>query len=288
MFTEIAALPAGFHVFLAAVLGLMIGSFLNVVIYRYPKRLKHQWTVQSKQWLEIEEKVTEQPPGIISPSSHCGNCKSPVKAWQNIPVISFVILRGKCANCKTSIGLRYPLVEILTGILSAFVVYKFGWSLQSLFGLILTWTLVTLSFIDFDHQLLPDDFVLPILWLGLAISALPIFAIPIDSIIGAIAGYLALWIVFQLFKLLTGKEGMGYGDFKLLALLGAWFGWQMLPQIILISTVVGSVIGILLIATKKTNAENTIPFGPYISIAGWIAMIWGDAINQTYFSSMSF
>ena len=286
MFGEIAALPAAAHVSLAALLGLLVGSFLNVVIYRYPNQLKYQWTEQSRQWLEIEAGSTEQPPGIISPASHCGHCKASVKAWQNIPVISYLILRGKCASCKTSFSVRYPLVELLTGILSAYVVYKFGWSLQSLLGLLLTWVLVALSFIDFDHQLLPDDIVLPVLWLGLGLSLLPVFAVPVDSIIGAISGYLCLWLVFQLFRIVTGKEGMGHGDFKLLALLGAWFGWQLLPQIVLISTVVGSIVGILLIVTKKANSDNAIPFGPYIALAGWIAMLWGEQINSVYLGSL--
>ncbi|MCL4149804.1 UNVERIFIED_CONTAM: hypothetical protein GTU68_044562, partial [Idotea baltica] len=240
MLSEFATFPAVAHISIATILGLLVGSFLNVVIYRYPNRLKYQWTAQSQHWLEIDAPSTEEPPGIVSPASHCGNCKATVKAWQNIPVISYLILRGKCANCKTPFSIRYPFVELLTGILSGYVVYKFGWSLQSILGLLLTWVLVTLTFIDFDHQLLPDDIVLPTLWLGLGLSLFPVFAIPVDSIIGAICGYLCLWLVFQLFKLATGKEGMGHGDFKLLALLGAWFGWQLLPQIVLISTVIGS------------------------------------------------
>ena len=286
MFSEFAALPAAAHISIATIFGLLVGSFLNVVIYRYPNLLKYQWTVQSKQWLEIESDTTEDPPGIITPASHCGACKAPVKAWQNIPVISYLLLRGKCANCKVQISLRYPLVELLTGILSGYVVYKFGWSLQSLTGVLLTWVLVSLTFIDFDHQLLPDDIVLPTLWLGLGLSLFPVFALPVDSIIGAICGYLCLWLVFHLFKIVTGKEGMGHGDFKLLALLGAWFGWQLLPQIVLISTILGSIIGILLIVTKKAKGDNAIPFGPYIALAGWVAMLWGEKINSIYLNSL--
>jgi len=286
MFSEFAGLPSELHIIIAVIFGLLVGSFLNVVIYRYPKLLKFQWTSQSQQWLEIEPSSTEEPPGIVKPPSHCGTCKSPVRAWQNIPVISYLFLKGKCANCKTAISLRYPMVELLTGILSGYVVYQFGWSLQSLTGLLLTWVLVALTFIDFDHQLLPDDIVLPVLWLGLGLSLIPVFSIPVDSIIGAICGYLCLWFVFHLFKIITGKEGMGHGDFKLLSLLGAWFGWQFLPQIVLVSTVIGSVVGICLIVTKKVNKDNAIPFGPYIALAGWIAMIWGEKINTLYLDSL--
>ena len=242
----------------------------------------HQWTVQSREWLKIEVDETEPPPTLSKPASHCGNCKTPIKAWQNIPLISWLILKGKCASCKTKISARYPLVELLTGVLSAIVVYKFGWSLQSALGLLLTWILVAVSFIDFDHKILPDDFVLPMLWLGLALSLIPVFASPTEAIIGAIAGYLTFWIVFQAFLLLTGKEGMGHGDFKLMSLLGAWFGWMYLPQIVLVSTILGSIVGVALIIVKKADGKMAIPFGPYIAIAGWIAMLWGDEINHTY------
>ena len=286
MFAELAALPAAVHIGLALWLGLMVGSFLNVVIYRFPKKLQHQWTAQSYEWLNQEAYTETEPPGIVSPPSHCGNCKAPVKAWQNIPVISFMLLGGKCASCKIAISWRYPLVELLTGILCAVVMLRFGWSLQSLAGIVLTWALVSLSFIDFDHKLLPDEIVLPTLWVGLAMSLVPVFANPSDAIIGAILGYLAFWIVFQIFLRVTGKEGMGYGDFKLLALLGAWFGWEYLPQIILISTVVGSIVGISLMVIKKADKELAIPFGPYIALAGWIAMIWGSDINRAYLSSL--
>ena len=282
MFAELSALPTAFHVGLALALGLLVGSFLNVVIYRFPKQLKFQWTAQSHEWLHEEVYTEESPPGLISPGSHCGHCKAPIRAWQNIPVLSYLLLGGKCANCKVAISLRYPFVELLTGLLSAYVMVRFGWSAQAGFGLLLTWVLVALSFIDFDHKLLPDDIVLPLIWLGLGLSLLPVFAAPNDAIIGAICGYLSLWLVFQVFKKLTGKEGMGYGDFKLLALFGAWLGWQYLPQIMLVSTVLGSIAGITLIALKKASRDNAIPFGPYIAIAGWIAMLWGEDLNQMY------
>lgn len=282
MFANFSALPESVHIGLALVLGLVVGSFLNVVIYRYPLLLKFQWSKQSFEFLHETDYPESAPDGIVTPASRCGNCGSAVRAWQNIPIISYLLLGGRCASCKHPIGLRYPLVELLTGLLSACVMVYFGWSWQALAALLLTWTLVALSFIDYDHQLLPDDMVLPMLWLGLALSLVPVFASPQAAILGAIAGYLSLWLVFQVFKRLTGKEGMGYGDFKLLALLGAWLGWQFLPQIILLSTLLGSTIGIALIAFGKQDASKPIPFGPFIALAGWIALIWGPKINSTY------
>ncbi len=275
-------LLAGFLPFFGSIFGMIVGSFLNVVIFRYPKRLKHEWTVQSRAWLELEPLTGDAPPGIVRPPSHCGHCGESVKPWQNIPIISFLVLGAKCAACKTPISWRYPLVELLTGVLSAVVVYTFGWSLASLFGLILTWVLVALTFIDFDHQLLPDDIVLPTLWLGLGLSLMPVFADIRSALIGAIAGYMAFWLVFQVFLRLTGKEGMGYGDFKLLSLLGAWLGWQYLPQIILISTLIGTAVGLVLMVKRRAGSDTEIPFGPYIALAGWIALCWGDDINRAY------
>ena len=288
MLSELSALPEAYHVGLATILGLLIGSFLNVVIYRYPLLLKFQWSKQSFEWINEKEYSEPEPDGIARPGSRCGHCGAGVKAWQNIPILSYLLLRGRCANCKQSISLRYPLVELLTGLLSAAVMLHFGWSLQALFALLLTWVLVALSFIDFDHQLLPDDIVLPMLWLGLGLTLVPVFSMPEHAILGAIAGYLVLWSVFQLFKKLTGKEGMGYGDFKLLALFGAWLGWQFLPQIVLISTVLGSVVGLTLIALRKQDSQKPMPFGPFIAAAGWIALIWGSQINSTYMNYSGF
>lgn len=287
MLENIANLPVLAHICLATLLGLMVGSFLNVVIFRYPKILQFQWTAQSHEWLNKEPYSETEPPTLSSPASRCGHCKTPIRAWQNIPLVSWLLLGGKCASCKQSISVRYPLVELLTGVLSAYVVAHFGWSLQSLFGLIFTWVLIALTFIDFDHKLLPDDIVLPTLWLGLAISLIPIFANVQNALIGAIAGYLVFWLVFQVFKLLTGKEGMGHGDFKLMALLGAWLGWQFIPQIVLISTLAGSIIGISLMVFKKASRDLAIPFGPYIAIAGWVALLWGREINALYFSYLN-
>jgi len=293
VFPQISLIPTSTLAGFACIFGILVGSFLNVVILRYPRLLKHHWAIQSRDYLikvgdlpSGSKPIDTVPPGITHPRSHCRQCKTQLKAWQNIPLLSFILLAGKCAKCKTPIALRYPLVELLTGVLTAAVVYHFGWSLQSLYGALLTWVLVALSFIDFDHQLLPDDIVLPTLWIGLASSLVPVFTNPVDAVIGAIIGYCFLWLVFQAFKLVTGKEGMGYGDFKLLALLGAWLGWQLLPQIILISTVLGSILGIGLIITKRANRNNTIPFGPYIAIAGWIAMLWGAKINHAYLNSV--
>lgn len=282
---EIASLSPEIHIGIALFFGLLVGSFLNVVIYRFPIQLKYQWTSQSYEWLHGEP-YTEKPApdGLLYPPSRCGHCQAPIKAWQNIPVISYLILGGKCSSCEQKISLRYPLIELLTGFASAIVMCHFGWGLQAFSAIFLTWALISLSFIDFDHQLLPDDIVLPILWLGLALNIIPLFSPLQDALIGAIAGYLSLWSVYQLFKLLTGKEGMGHGDFKLLALFGAWLGWQALPQIILISTLIGSVVGVSLMATKKLNSESAIPFGPYIAIAGWCALLWGEQINQWYLS----
>ncbi|MFT6407712.1 MAG: leader peptidase (prepilin peptidase)/N-methyltransferase [Arenicella sp.] len=287
MLETIAALPNSWLSSIGGILGLLIGSFLNVVIFRYPVMMKHQWTVQSRDWLELEPLPEQQPPSLSKPASHCSHCKTPIRAWQNIPILSWLLLRGKCASCSNTISIRYPLVELLTGILSAAVVYKFGFSLQAGFGLILTWVLVTLSFIDFDHKLLPDDIVIPTLWLGLGLSLVPVFSDIDSAVIGAIIGYLVFWIVFQIFLRLTGKEGMGYGDFKLMALLGAWLGWPYLPQIILISSVLGSIVGIALIVIKKESGQLAIPFGPYIALAGWLAMIYGDEINRAYFNYMN-
>ena len=266
-------------------LGAMVGSFLNVVIYRYPKMLHHQWTAQSYEWLHKEPFTDDSPPATLSkPASRCAHCATPIRFWQNVPLLSWLMLRGKCASCQAPISIRYPLVELLTALLSAYVVAHFGWSLQAGMALILTWALIALSFIDIDHYILPDDIVYSVLWLGLAVSLLPLFAHTQDAILGAIAGYLVFWLVFHVFKLLTGKDGMGHGDFKLMACLGAWLGWQFIPQIVLISTLLGSVIGISMILLKKAQHTSAIPFGPYICMAGWVALMWGTQINALYFS----
>lgn len=291
MMQEIAALPTEVHILIGFLFSLLIGSFLNVVIYRYPKMIFYAWTMQSRQWLDSENDVTNNdegkdetstPPSLSKPASHCRVCKSPVKAWQNIPIVSYALLRGKCATCKTPIGLRYPFVELLTATLCAVVIYKLGWTLAALFAVFLTWVLVALSFIDFDHKILPDEIVLPVLWLGLSLNVFHIYTNLESAVIGAIGGYLCFWLVFKAFLLITKKEGMGHGDFKLMSLLGAWLGWQFLPQIIFLSTLVGSVFGISMMIANRSGRDTQIPFGPYIAFAGWIAMLWGNDINQTY------
>ena len=271
-----------FYTFVTLV-GLSVGSFLNVVIYRFPLMLENDWKSQCRELLELEEKPQE----IITlskPASTCPQCGHKIRAWENIPVISYLLLKGKCSECQSSISLQYPLIEILTGCLSLAVAIKFGVSWQTLFALILTWSLVSMSVIDIHKQILPDDITLPILWLGLLISIYTIFTDPVSSIIGAAAGYMILWCVYQLFKLLTGKEGMGFGDFKLLALFGAWFGWELLPLVIILSSATGAIIGILMIVVKKHEKSTPIPFGPYLAIAGWISMMWGTQIMHWYLS----
>ncbi len=271
------------------VFGLLIGSFLNVVIHRLPLILERQWRAQCA---EIEGRTTDDTAEVLTlatPRSRCPACKAPIAAWQNIPLVSWLLLRGRCAHCSARISLRYPLVELATGVASAFVAWHFGFGVEAGFALAITWILIALTGIDVDHQLLPDLLTLPLLWLGLLASlwhdpasghALPVG--PRDAIIGAAAGYLFLWGVFHAFKLLTGKEGMGYGDFKLFAALGAWMGWQMLPLILLLSAGVGAVVGIALIVIRGRDRNIPIPYGPYLAGAGWIAMLWGPQIMGSY------
>ena len=281
---SLSALPIAVQISLFAFIGLMVGSFLNVAILRIPRRMKWDWTEQSTEWLKISPKDdSERPAGIVKKSSHCPNCLTQIKPWHNIPIIGYLMIGGKCAACKKPISIRYPIIEALTAILTAIVIWKFGISLAGGCAIILTWALIVQTGIDLDHQLLLDEITYPVMWLGLLLSIIPVYTNPTDAIIGAALGYLSLWSVYQLFKIATGKEGMGFGDFKLLALLGAWLGWQYIPQIILISTMIGSIVGVSLIVSKKMNKEKTIPFGPYIAGAGFIALIWGEQINASYF-----
>lgn len=278
--------PWAFALF-AGVFGLLIGSFLNVVIYRLPLMMECDWRSQCTELLEISAGPASPRFDLIAPRSRCPKCNHAITALENIPVISYLFLRGKCSACGTRISPRYPWVEILTGVLSAIVAGHFGFGWMAAAALLLTWALIALSFIDLDHQLLPDSITLPLLWAGLALSLVTLdgntlFANSHDAIIGAIAGYLSLWSVYKLFKLLTGKEGMGYGDFKLLAMLGAWLGWQALPVIILLSSLVGATLGITMILLRGRDHNLPIPFGPYLAIAGWIALLWGNNISQAY------
>lgn len=272
------------------VLGLLVGSFLNVVIYRLPKMMERDWQNQCRDFLTNGGDIATLPAGeskqepfnLMVPVSRCPHCGHKIKPWENIPVVSYLFLRGKCSNCRAGISARYPIIELVTGLLSVAVIYYVGINWSGLAALVFTWSLIALTMIDFDTYLLPDDITLPLLWLGLIANSFGAFTDLSSAVWGTIAGYLALWSVYKVFKLFTGKEGMGYGDFKLLAALGAWMGWQMLPQIILLSSLVGAVIGVSMIVIRGRDKNIPIPFGPYLAIAGWIAFIWGDTINQSY------
>lgn len=267
--------------FAVGVLSLCVGSFLNVVIYRTPKMMEQEWHTECKLLLHPEQAIIDEEKLSLSrPASTCPKCKAAIKWYQNIPVISWLALRGKCSSCQNPISIRYPFIELLTAICSLTVVAVYGATLQMLFGVLLTWILITLTFIDFDTQLLPDRFTLTLAAIGLAINSYGLFTTPTAAIWGYVIGFLCLWIIYYLFKVVTGKEGMGYGDFKLLAALGAWMGPLLLPLIILLSSVVGAIIGIILLKIRKENMPFA--FGPYIAIAGWVAFLWGDQIMKIY------
>lgn len=284
-------------IFIAVVFAfaLIIGSFLNVVIHRLPIMMEREWREQCQE-LNSTPSENDIPEGrfdLVVPRSRCPSCGHLISAWQNIPVVSYLLLGGKCGHCKDSISARYPLVEMLTAVLAALCAWRFGFGWEAIMAVLLTLALVAISMIDADTQLIPDSIVLPLIWSGLLISLFhpmtgseTLFIAPKEAIVGAIAGYLSLWTVYQLFKLVTGKEGMGYGDFKLLAALGAWLGWQQLPQIILMSAVVGAVVGISLMVFRKHERSVPIPFGPYLAAAGWITMLWGDTIKNAYLDLM--
>ena len=266
-------------------LGLVVGSFLNVVIYRLPLMMETRWRKDCCELLELPQEKEAQRLTLSTPNSHCPHCGSAIKPWHNIPVLSYLLLRGKCAACGVGISLRYPTVELVTGLLTLALAWYFPISWALLGAVLFTWALVALTMIDVDHKLLLDDITLPLLWLGLLFNLSGTYVSLGDAVIGAMAGYLVLWSVYWLFKLITGKEGMGYGDFKLLAALGAWLGWQALPLIILLSSLVGAVCGIALMFLKGRGREIPIPFGPYLAAAGWICLLWGDAITSRYLSA---
>jgi leader peptidase (prepilin peptidase) / N-methyltransferase len=312
MLNDLAALYSASPVLFAGsvfVIGLVVGSFLNVVIYRLPIILEREWHAQAAELLPSDDHtatVPAVPPERFTlsvPRSACPVCKAPISAWQNIPVLSWVALRGRCASCKTKISARYPVVELATGLLSAWVAWHFGFGVPAACGIVVTWALIALTGIDIDHQLLPDGITLPLMWAGLlaavvfgagaALPASPLSApsfltapslpvSPRDAIIGAAAGYLSLWLVFHAFRLITGKEGMGYGDFKLFAALGAWLGWKLLPLIILLSAATGAVLGIAMIVLRGRDKAAPMPFGPYLTAAGWLAMMYGDSLVNGY------
>lgn len=297
MLNDLAAYYASEPVWFAGsvfVLGLVVGSFLNVVIYRLPIILEREWRSQATDLLRpADEAAPAATPAerftLSAPRSACPKCKAPITAMQNIPVVSWLVLRGRCASCKAKISARYPVVELATGILSAWVAWHFGFGAPAACALLVTWALIALTGIDIDHQLLPDNITLPLMWAGLvaavAFGPTPGVAVPVspkDAIIGATAGYVSLWLVFHAFKLVTGKEGMGYGDFKLFAALGAWLGWKVLPVVIVLSAATGAVLGILMIAFQGRDRRAPMPFGPYLAAAGWLAMMYGDSLLNGY------
>ena len=265
------------------VLGLLVGSFLNVVIHRLPKMMEAGWRKECCEFLKIESKEIESEKyNLVVPRSACPQCGHKINALENIPVVSYLFLGGKCSACKSPISLRYPFIELTSAIAALTVAYQFGFSLQTVSAILLTWALITLSAIDIDCQLLPDDITLPFLWLGLLCNLFGLFTNIQSSLIGAMAGYGILWSVYMLFKIVTGKEGMGFGDFKLLAMLGAWLGWEVLPLIIILSSLSGAMVGVSLIIFRSHNRQTPIPFGPYLAMAGWIALIWGPMIMSQY------
>lgn len=269
----------------AGLLGLLVGSFLNVVIYRLPRMMERALHAECAAVLgnSATGAAIEEPRfNLAFPASHCPQCSGAIPPWHNIPLLGYLLLRGRCAHCARPIPVQYPLVELAGGVLAVLTIWHFGATWAGLAALAFTWALLAAAVIDLQHQLLPDAIVLPVLWLGLFVNLFDLFSTPRDSIIGAIAGYLVLWIVYQTFKLLTGKEGMGYGDFKLLALLGAWMGWRNLPVVIILASGVGALVGIGLIATKRLQNGHPIPFGPFLAAAGWLALLWGSDIIQAY------
>ncbi|MBD9676860.1 prepilin peptidase [Pseudomonas sp. PDM18] len=286
-FDLLASTPLAF-VSCVTLLGLLVGSFLNVVIHRLPRMMERDWQQQARETLGLPEGEKRPTYNLVLPNSQCPHCAHEIKPWENIPLVSWLALGGKCSSCKAPISKRYPLVELACGVLSAFIAWHYGFGWQSGAMLLLTWGLLAMSMIDVDHQLLPDALVLPLLWLGLIVNHFGLFTSLGDALWGAVFGYLSLWSVYWLFKLITGKEGMGYGDFKLLAMLGAWGGWQVLPQTILFSSLVGAVLGVIMLRLRNAETSTPIPFGPYLAIAGWIALLWGDQITATYLQFAGF
>ena len=273
----------GLRIAVFAVFGLLVGSFLNVVILRLPPRLAYRWRQEARETLDLPAEASDPaPPGIVRPPSRCPHCRTLLRPWHNIPVLSYLALRGRCGHCGAPISLRYPLVEGLTALAFALVAWRFGAGPEALGALTLTALLIALAGIDLDHQILPDGLTLPGLWLGLVFNLPATFAPLGEAVIGAMAGYLALWSVYQAFRLLTGKEGMGYGDFKLLALLGAWLGWTHLPGVILIGSIVGALVGTVALRLAGRDRQTPIPFGPFLAAGGWIMLMAGDHLNRGY------
>ena len=268
-------------------LGLVIGSFLNVVILRLPVMLQRDWKAQCSDLLGLEAEQEAEAFNLVTPRSHCPRCQRGIRAWENIPLLSYLLLRGRCAQCGAAISPRYPLIELAAALMAVMAAVRFGVSPEALFAMALGWALLALAVIDLEHQLLPDDITLPFLWLGIALNFFNVFTDLHASVLGAILGYGALWSVYIVYKLVTGKTGMGHGDFKLLALLGAWLGWQLLPLIIISASILGAIIGIGMIIFRAHDRDIPIPFGPYLAIGGWIAMLWGPAILSLYLNTFA-
>lgn len=269
-----------------ALLGLTVGSFINVVCLRLPKMAERDWRNQCCELLDVPDpSATDAVFNLAFPSSHCPKCGHAIRAWENIPVLSYLALRGKCSGCSSPISVRYPVIETISGVLCAVVAWRFGFTWECAAALLLTWSLLCLAVIDFDTQLLLDDITLPLLWAGLLIANCSLFTPLQSAVIGAASGYLILWSVHHLFKWVTGKEGMGYGDFKLLAALGAWMGWQALPLIILMSSILGAITGMSLVLFRKRDKQIPIPFGPFLAGAGWVSLLWGDTLSSWYLST---
>lgn len=273
---------------IALLLGLIVGSFLNVLVHRLPIMLERQWQAEAREVLELPNEAQAPRFDLLLPPSQCPHCAHRIRPWENIPVISYLALRGRCSGCQARISPRYPLVELACGALTLFVAWRFGVTGTALALLLLSWGLLAMSMIDIEHQLLPDALVLPLLWLGLIVNAFEMFVPLEDALWGTVAGYLSLWSVFWVFKMVTGKEGMGYGDFKLLAMLGAWGGWQILPLTLLLSSLLGALIGLIMLRLQRKQASTPIPFGPYLAIAGWIALLWGGQITTSYLKYSGF
>ena len=273
--------------FVLTLTGLIVGSFLNVVIHRLPIMMNREWRQQSEAILYPDREPETQPTyNLIRPRSACPSCGHQIRAWENIPVISYLFLRGRCSDCKTAISPRYPAIEILSAIITVVIGLTYGPTLTTLAFCLLSWSLLALTMIDYDTQLLPDDITLPLLWVGLIVNSFGL-VVPLEQALwGAVAGYLSLWSVYWLFKLITGKEGMGYGDFKLLGALGAWLGWMKLPLIILLSSLIGTIVALTLIISKRQERSQPIPFGPYLAIAGFVALLWGNGLIDLYLSNL--
>ncbi|MGH8451781.1 prepilin peptidase [Pseudomonas sp.] len=284
LFTE---LPWTF-VAMALVLGLIVGSFLNVLVWRLPKMLEREWRAQAHEILGLPIVPVGPTYNLMRPNSCCPHCNQPIRPWENIPLLSYLMLRGRCAHCREPISPRYPFTELACALVSATIAWHFGFGWQAGAVMVLSWGLLAMSLIDVDHQLLPDVLVLPLLWLGLILNSATLLTTLPDALWGAIIGYMSLWTVFWLFKLITGKDGMGHGDFKLLALLGAWGGWQILPMTLLMASLLGVFAGLILMRLRKSRVSTPMPFGPCLAIAGWIALLWGGQITDFYLQSVGF